>query len=77
MTNPQKNTFGEMRASGCRDVLIYCRDHRCSHHVETNADGWADDVRLSDIESCFVCSVCVKRGADVRPKFSQARMGTS
>jgi hypothetical protein len=30
-TNPQKITFGEMRASG---VLIYCRDHRCSHHGE-------------------------------------------
>jgi hypothetical protein len=37
-----------MRASGVRDVLIYRRDHRCSHHVETNADGWTDDVRLSD-----------------------------
>jgi hypothetical protein len=23
-TNPQKITFGEMRASGVRDVLIYC-----------------------------------------------------
>ena len=57
-TVPQKITFGEMRASGVRDVLIYCRDHRCSHHVETNADGWADDVRLSDIESGFVCSAC-------------------
>src|SRR5258705_13852437 len=22
-------TFGEMRSSGVRDVLIYCRDHRC------------------------------------------------
>ncbi len=30
-TTPQKITFGEMRASGVRDVLIYCRDHRCSH----------------------------------------------
>lgn len=48
-TNPQKITFGEMRESG----LIYCRDHRCSHHVETNADGWPDDVRLSDIEPDF------------------------
>ena len=38
-----------MRASGVRDVPIYCRDHRCSHHVETNADGWSDEVRLSDI----------------------------
>jgi hypothetical protein len=37
MIAPQKITFGEMRASGVRDVLIYCRDHRCSHHVETNA----------------------------------------
>jgi hypothetical protein len=27
-THPQKITFGEMRASGVRDVLIYCRDHR-------------------------------------------------
>ena len=50
MTAPQKITFGEMRASCVRDVLIYCRDHRCSHHVEANADGWADDVRLSDIQ---------------------------
>jgi len=49
-TYTQKITFGEMRESGVRDVLIYCRDHRCSHNVETNADGWADDVRLSDIE---------------------------
>ena len=38
MTYPTKITFGEMRASGVRDVLIYCRDHRCSHHVEANAD---------------------------------------
>ena len=39
-TYPEKITFGEMRASGVRDVLIYCRDHRCSHHVEINADRW-------------------------------------
>ena len=26
-----------------------------SHHVETNADGWPDDVRLLDIEPGFVC----------------------
>jgi hypothetical protein len=75
MTHAQKITFGEMRASGVRDVLIHCRDHRCSHHVETNADGWADDVRLSDVEPNFTCTRCGKRGAEVRPKFSQARMG--
>jgi hypothetical protein len=28
LTYPQKITFGEMRANGVRDVVIYCRDHR-------------------------------------------------
>ncbi len=60
-TTPQKITFGEMRASGVRDVLIYCRDHRCSHHVETNADGLADDVRLSDIEPSFTVHAAAKK----------------
>jgi hypothetical protein len=47
-TYPPK--IGELRASGVRNVLIYCRDHRCSHHVEISA------VRLSDIEPDFVCT---------------------
>jgi hypothetical protein len=46
-TYPQKITFGEMRESGVREVLVYCRDHRCSHSVEISADRWADDLRLS------------------------------
>jgi hypothetical protein len=37
---PQKITFGEMRASGVRDVLVYCRDHHCSHCVRISADLW-------------------------------------
>ena len=41
-TYPQKITFGEIRESGVRDVLIYCCDHRCSHHVKINADRWPD-----------------------------------
>jgi hypothetical protein len=33
-----------------RDVLVYCRDHRCSHHVEINADRWAMmRVRISSL----------------------------
>jgi hypothetical protein len=51
MSHLQKITFVEMREIGAHDVLIYCRDHRCSHHVETTADGWGDDVRLGDIET--------------------------
>jgi hypothetical protein len=34
-TYPQKITFGELRESGAHDISIYCRDHLCSHHVET------------------------------------------
>ena len=49
-----KITFGEMCASGVRDVLIYCREHRCGHHVEVSADRWPDHVRLSDVEPDFV-----------------------
>jgi hypothetical protein len=34
MTTYETNvTFGELGASGVRDVLIYCRDPHCSHHV--------------------------------------------
>ena len=51
-TFPQKVTFGELRASGVRDVLIYCRDHRCSHHIAISADRsampWQDDGRKRD-----------------------------
>jgi hypothetical protein len=48
-TYTQKITFGEMRESGVRDVLICCRDHRCGHHVTVNADRWPDYMRLSDM----------------------------
>jgi hypothetical protein len=30
---------------------------------------WPDHVRLSDLEARFVCKVCGKTGADVRPDF--------
>ena len=66
---PQKITLGEMRASGVRGVLIYCADYHCSHSTAVSADQWPDDVRLSDLEDKFVCTVCGQRGADVRPDF--------
>jgi hypothetical protein len=59
-----------------REVLIYCRDHRCSHHIAISADCWPDHVRLSNVEPPFTCTACGKRGADLGPKFPQARMGT-
>ena len=62
MTYQQKITFGELRESGVRDVLVYCRDHKCSDHITISADRRPDDVRLSDIEPEFVCTAGAKRG---------------
>jgi hypothetical protein len=39
-------------------------------------DLWPDNLRLPDLEERFVCTVCGHRGADVRPLFEPARMGT-
>jgi hypothetical protein len=72
---PWKITFGEMRESGVRGVLIYCSDYKCSHSIALSADQWSDDVRLSDIEDRFVCKACGKRGADVRPDFRWDKTG--
>ena len=60
---PQKITFGEMRESGVRGVLIYCSDYKCSHHIAINGDQWPDDVRLSDLES----GARVERNGESRP----------
>jgi hypothetical protein len=72
----RKITLGEMRHSGVHGLLIYCSDYRCSHHLAISAERWPDDVRLSDLEPRFVCQACGIRGADLRPNFTLARMGT-
>jgi hypothetical protein len=66
-------TFAEMRAMGVRGILVHCADYQCSHSIAISGDAWPDDVWLSDIESCFVCRSCGKRGADVRPDFNWDR----
>jgi hypothetical protein len=72
VTRPQKITFGEMREGGVRSVVISCQDYRCGHSTTALADGWSDDARLSDLELRFVCQVCGRRGADIRPNFDDA-----
>jgi hypothetical protein len=42
----QKITFGQMRASGMRGLLIYCSDYKCSHSLEISGDRWPDDVHV-------------------------------
>jgi hypothetical protein len=70
LTHPQKITFGEMRDTGVRGLLIYCADYRCSRSIAVSADQWPDHARLSDIEPRSICTACGKRGADVRPDFN-------
>jgi hypothetical protein len=69
LSRPQKITFGEMRSSGVRGILIYCADYTCSHSIAISGDRWPDHVRLSDLESRFVCRACGQRGTDIRPDF--------
>ncbi len=71
----EKITLGEMRQSGPTQLLVYCADYRCN--VTIDASQWPDGVRLSDLEPRFTCQACGKRGADVRPMFEPARMGTN
>jgi hypothetical protein len=72
MDYPQKITLGEVRDAGVRRLLVYCRDHRCSHSVIISADQWGDEVRLSDLEPRFVCQACGQRGAEIRAHFADA-----
>jgi hypothetical protein len=41
-----------------------------SYLITMSGDRWPDDLRLSDIESRFICGACGKRGADVGPDFN-------
>ena len=66
-----------MRCASPAQLIVYCGDYKCAHPVVIDASRWADDVRLSDLEPKFTCQVCGHRGADIRPLFEQARMGTS
>jgi hypothetical protein len=70
MSRQTKITLGEMRLSGARGLLVYCQDYRCSHATRIEAERWADDVRISDLEHRFICQACRRRGADLRPDFA-------
>jgi hypothetical protein len=73
----QKITIREMRESGPTRLIVYCGDYKCAHSVVIEANRWADDVRLSDLEPKFTCRACGHRGADVRPLFETARSDTT
>ena len=63
---PTKITIGELRASGVRDVLIYCRDYRCSHHIESGRSFRRPE--WGPVETCaLVHQICP------RPRFAAIR----
>ena len=76
MPREQNISFGEMRASGASRIIVHCGDDKCGHSVTMYPALWPDNVRLSDLEERFVCMACGHRGADVRPLFEQAPIGT-
>jgi hypothetical protein len=73
----QKITLGEMRTSDPTRLLIYCADYKCTHSIVIDAGHWDDSVPLSDLEPRLTCQSRGHRGADVRPLFEPARMGTT
>jgi hypothetical protein len=76
MQQQLKITFGKMRASGAFRINVHCGDPKCDHSVTMYPALWLDRLKLSDLEQRFVCTVCGHGGADVRPLFEPARMGT-
>ena len=53
----QKITFGDMRDSGVRGLLIYCADYHCSHSISISGDCRPDELRLT----CHAATVCQPR----------------
>ena len=75
MPRERKITIGEMRESGPTRLIVYCGDYRGAHSITMDLDLWPGNLRPSDLEDLFVCTVCGHRGADVGPLFEPARMG--
>ena len=74
----QKITIGEKRSgNGPTRLIVYGSGFKCSHSVVVDAKPWGDNVRLSVLEPKFTCKACGRRGADVRPLFEKAAMGTA
>lgn len=74
MLREQKITFGQLRQSGFSRLDVFCGDYRCRHSVAIDIHCWPGSLRLADLQSLFVCTVCGHRGADVRPDLEQSHM---
>ncbi|OKO79049.1 hypothetical protein [Bradyrhizobium sp. NAS96.2] len=73
---PTKITFGEMRETGATRIIVFCKDYRCSHNVTMDGSKWPAEMRLSDLEPRFRCTVCGKRGSNIRSVDVPGKIGT-
>ena len=67
---PDRVTMGDVRAQGCRDLLVYCTSGWCHHSAKLSGDFLPDETALLDLDPCMVCTACGLIGADVRPDYS-------
>jgi hypothetical protein len=73
---PENHLRRDARVRRPSPLLVYCGVYKCAHSVVISSERWPDHIRLSDLEPKFTCQACGKRGADFRPLFERARMGT-
>ena len=62
-------TLGNMRAQGCRDLLVYCDSGRCNHSTIMNVGHLPDETPIKSLGDGFVCSKCGHLGADAVPNW--------
>jgi hypothetical protein len=62
--------MGDVRALGCRDLLVYCESGWCHHSAKISGDFLPDDTVLLDLDRRMVCTACGLIGADLRPDWT-------
>ena len=62
-------TLGNMRAQGCRDLLVYCNSGRCNHSTLMNVGHLPDHTLIKLLGVGVVCTQCEHVGADVVPNW--------
>ena len=62
-------TLGNMRAQGCRDLLVYCSSDRCNYTTILNVGHLPDETPIKSLGDGFVCAECGHPGADVVPNW--------
>jgi len=76
--NPYPRTKAQVRQNACirrpRRADLLCRQMLASHRGQRRRLAREREA-VRRVEPRFTCTRCGKKGADVRPKFSQAKMG--